>query len=339
MEINKNLLLDIFRIPAPSTGEYEIGRYIKRYLEDLGVPYEEDEMGNIFSFSGAKPLLSAHMDTVQDDADVSLSNFIRIVDNSIIDGLGVIGGDDKCGIYTILHLLTENVYDFNFVFSVEEEIGTNGSGFVTKTKEKELKECLYGIILDRKGSSDIICYNNDYGTIEFERELERVGEAFGFKSTTGVLSDADNFSECISCANLSSGYYQAHSKTEFVIIKHLENTIDFTRAILRDLNVKFDKPVKTVSRYIGRKNYSGGYPSYFDEGLEDYYEELYGGWAMDDDEEFGRELLKPAPTDNCNLCYSNKNLHYVPVLNDFYCETCLAEIENEVNGILIKETV
>jgi len=245
------LLMDIFHISAPSLEEKKMSYFIQDFLNKNKIKYTEDSYGNIFSIDKiGKPLLAAHMDTVQGTRDVILSDFIRLK-NDIISGIGVIGADDKNGIFIILELLKEMEDNFNFAFFVEEEIGLNGSSFFVKKHGKYLeKNILYGIVLDRKGSSDILCTSNNYGTFEFEIELETVGDDFGYISNVGILSDADNLSDYISCTNLSVGYYNAHTKYEYTIVSEIENTLNYVREILLNITSKFNKPSKTRYSYL-----------------------------------------------------------------------------------------
>ena len=80
--MNTKLLLELLRIPAPSYSEEVVAEFIKKKLDELKVPYKEDSMGNIFNTTHTnKPLLCAHIDTVQDSHDVELTEFINIKNN------------------------------------------------------------------------------------------------------------------------------------------------------------------------------------------------------------------------------------------------------------------
>lgn len=341
MEIDKKMLLEIFRIPSLSGEESRMATYIKQKLDSLGIEYEEDSKGNVFNFSGKKPFLNAHMDTVQDLDDFYLAGLISIKEDCILDGLGVIGGDDKCGIYIILRML-EKGHDINFAFTVSEEIGTIGSGFLASTKEKELKLCLYGLTLDRKGNSDIICYDNSYGTIEFENALKAVGNEFGYTPASGILSDADEFNKFMSCANLSVGYYRQHTKKEFVILRDLMNAELYVDKILEKVQMKFAIPepkIRNYSSYLSDGSYYG-YDPYDDfyygkketgtikdlkeQDEEDlYYREL-------EEELYYRELEKDFLDGSCMTCGENSELIYVKSLKGFYCPGCIIDIAEEL---------
>lgn len=257
--MNKKLLLDIFHISAQAGDEKNMQEFIIKFLELEKIPYSMDDMGNIYNITCLnRPLLNAHMDSVQDFIDGYLQNFTKIYGNQFLKGYGNIGADDKCGIYIILELLKTN--SFNFLFTVQEESGLVGSSYFIR--QNDISYIPYGLTFDRMGASDILCVNNDYGTPEFEKALEEIGKKFGYIPSTGLISDADNISDQISTCNLSVGYYNHHSKNEFVDIVELENALKFSQTILDNIDEKFEAPIKIMTRYTG---YEGYYES-------DYYE-------------------------------------------------------------------
>jgi len=240
----KKLLKEIFDIPAPSEGEAAMQLYIIRFLKKHKINYDIDKVGNIYNVDEYAPLLCAHLDTVQGVTDIEGIDSIKIR-KGILKGKGIIGGDDKCGIFIMLNLLMERPSDFNFLFTVEEEIGALGSSdFVGDWMEY----MPYALILDRRGKGDIICSENSYGTLEFEEELFKVGAPYGYKPSHGSFSDADSIAPYLCCANLSVGYYKPHTKNEYVIIKHLMNAYDYVWAILTHITNKYE-PADYYGRY------------------------------------------------------------------------------------------
>lgn len=332
MDIDKKLLLDIFTIPSMSGHEHLMAEFIKKRLSDLNIEFEEDSYGNIFKLEGEKPFLNAHMDTVQDIDDCFLVDHISIKEGTVLDGLGVIGGDDKCGIYIILRLL-EKGFDINFAFTVEEEIGTIGARHLVVKEEERLKECLYGLTLDRRGNGDIICYKNSYGTLEFESNLEEIGASFGYKATMGVLSDADEFRKTMSCANLSVGYYGAHTKKEYVILSDLANAEEFVIDILTNMKAKYEIPedIYSYGYGYGHKYYKNGYESYIDE-YDNYYNNYNDinknkekNGSLWEDEEIGEYY-----DISCCSCGSKSNVRFMETLRNYYCRSCLTDIGDEI---------
>ncbi len=250
------LLKEVFSIPSKSTNEEKMIAFVSKKLDKMNIEYTIDKLGNIYNINNKKlPLLCAHMDTVQTDIDVNLVDLINF-NNGMIVGEGVIGGDDKCGVYIILDLLKNN-HKVNFLFSVREEIGCDGAiEFITNN---DITGIPYGLILDRNGNSDIICYEDEYGTKEFEEVLLTIGKVFGFSKARGVLSDADVLSSDISCANISVGYYKAHTKDEYVILSDLQNTLNFIHHILNNVKETFSPPHKRFNFIDIKDEINGDY--------------------------------------------------------------------------------
>ena len=292
--MDKKLLLDIFRIPARTKHEDEMREFIKGFLSHLHIPFSVDARGNLYNITNDNsPLLSAHMDTVQDIDDALLTKFINIYDN-YLSGYGVIGGDDKCGIYIILELLKERK-DLNFVFSVEEECG--GNGIMTFVAGNDFSHIPYGIVLDRRGGNDIVCKKNDYGVKEFEDTLAEIGKLFGYKPAIGTFSDADYLNEQLSVANLSVGYYNPHMKSEFVKLNEVKNAMNFVWHIVKNVTAKFKTPPVT-RRY-------------------DYYND-YDDYDYKDDFK-------------CGICghFSWENT-YLETIKKYICDNCFSALYEEV---------
>jgi len=306
--MDKELLLNIFKIPSQTTEEEQMAFFIKEYLKEKNIDFIQDGAGNIYNISyPGKPLLSAHMDTVQDSIDAKLTGFIKIK-QGIIGGYGVIGGDDKCGIYIILELLKYE--KFNFLFTVEEESGGLGSSYFVK--QEELIDIPYGLVLDRKGNSDIICARNNYGVSELEEALLELGKTFSYSSASGTFSDADNLNSLLSCANLSVGYYNAHTKNEYVNIYDLEDATEFVSHIVKNLKQNFAIPIK--------RKYN-----MFDSRL------IYSKDKFDDDITSYEDLFC------CDLCGAQGGqMVYLNFLKAFSCEDCLTIIKEEVDEKFFK---
>jgi len=253
------------------------------------------------------------MDTVQDTTDTKLTDFIKIKDN-YLSGYGVIGGDDKCGIYIILEVLKDR--EMNFAFFVQEEIG--GRGSKDWVKDHKLDNVLYGIVLDRMGNSDILCSQNNYGTAMFETFLHEVGKDFGYSPGLGSFSDADNLNDRISCANLSCGYYNAHTKYEFVNLSDLENTYKYVNAVISHVNEKFEKPKQRS--WKGKRIY-GGYGYGYDYG-DDYW--------FDNKDKDDSSLGITVDDVECIVCKKQTSTIYITCINDFICKRCVVILKDEL---------
>lgn len=306
--MDEKLLLEIFHIPAMSKQEDDMARFIMAKLTELNVPFFlEEKSGTIYNLSNKnRPLLAAHTDTVQKNLDALLTKYIKIK-NGVLSGYGVIGGDDKCGIFIILELL-KKYPDLNFAFFPSEEIGCVGSREFVK-HVTDFSNVPYGLVLDRRSATDIICDKNSYGTKKFDETLETIGKDFGYKSVLGAVSDANTLREFISCANIGVAYNNPHTTKEYVIIEELQKAMDFVEAIITSVKEKFDKPVVA---YV----YKGGYNDY---GYDDYgvkkgKRKSYGYWSK------------------CDICKlsSNSTKNYIKSLKMYLCDSCTIKVFEEL---------
>jgi tripeptide aminopeptidase len=306
--IDKKLIEALFQIHSVSGQEEDMINFITNFLDHRGVKYEVDSLGNISGFNHQRaPLLCAHTDTVQGSHDADLVKLIKLRDN-IISGYGVVGGDDKCGIYIILKLL-EDKEKINFLLPVMEEVGARGSSsFVLKNKNL-FKSIPYCLVLDRRGRNDIISDKNDYCKKDFSFVLDSIGKEFGYRSNSGSFSDADVLSEVVACANLSVGYYNPHSKFEYVNTKDLESAMDFTHAIVKNVQDKFEVP---------GKNYRKSWIYDFD-GLEDDID-MYGKGLRED----------YAQCDSCGLLFDERRMVYLSTIASSLCRKCLTNLKQEI---------
>lgn len=263
----------IFKLVSCETQD-KTREYVKDILTKNDVSFYEDKTGNIYNIDKVGvPLLSAHMDTVMKPNDEVLASMVEPDDTKLIVTGGICGGDDKCGVYLILKILIEKKHNVNFIFSVNEEIGCLGIKAFFKNKENEEKvktNSLYCLVLDRNGHSDIICERNDYGTLEFEKALHEVSKRYGmlFEPKMGLFSDADHISNYISTANLSVGYYNAHTANEYIDIDAMEFSGTFVELILSNVKTKFEPCEKSYKNWYNYGSY-GYYRNYYPE--EDWW--------------------------------------------------------------------
>lgn len=283
----KNLLLDLFHIYAPSKGEKELLDFIVSILSKNNIPYQQDDNGNIYCLNHMnEPLLSAHTDcvgTAESGAYVNLIDLYPYENDEILKGIGNIGGDDKCGVFLILLYLLSGK-PINAVFSVEEEIGGfNGiTHLLNVIKDNEVfKSIPYCLVLDRKNPGDIICNKNSYGSKDFEAALYKIGKDYGYEPVLGGSSDANKIKDYMNCCNLSVSYYNPHSSTEFVSMNDLYNTWLYVQDIIKNLprDIPLEKTVYTPSPstttynqkttcYGGKYGCRNGYNGKYD---DDYY--------------------------------------------------------------------
>jgi len=226
----------------PSGKLKEIKSVLKTYLKGHNITY--DNIGNMYigDFSKEKPCIVAHLDSVHQSTGKLYSN------KGMIFSSNGIGGDDKCGIVACLEVLKQ--CDVNILFTVNEEIGGIGANNIDKDK---LKNVMYFIEADRRGSRDLITnlvyYLDKSVSQDFLDVLNPYISAFGFMETSGCYTDLTDILPAVKkCGfNLSAGYYNPHTKKEYVILSELENTINFIVSICTNIRKTFDLPEYTLS--------------------------------------------------------------------------------------------
>ena len=234
----------------------ELKRYLAKKLRRSGRPTEVRD-GYIYSQGSIPILLTAHLDTVHDETPKEI-----IYKSGKVSSPQGIGGDDRCGVYMILQLIQQ--YDCHVLFCEDEEIGGIGSD---KFAESETCKSLYDSInyvieLDRKGKNDAVYYS--CANTKFEDFIE---EKF-FKYAWGSFSDICNICPEIGIAgvNLSCGYYNAHTKMEYVVLSEMEKAIKEVGKLIDrttdDNKYEYIKKVYSTQYLYGRYN---GYDD------DDYY--------------------------------------------------------------------
>lgn len=186
-KVTVKTLFDLYKIHSPSFREEDLSEYVELWLKKIGITdYNVDGTGMIWRIKEGQPLLSSHLDQVGTDPVTELV----VVDTYKVMGDKNIGADDKNGVWLTLKCL-EKYPDLSFIFSTGEECGSWDLNRAIGLKEIQLNMTPYALVLDRRGSSDIIGDANFYCCKDLMRELERVGSEFKYVSEQGLWSDAD----------------------------------------------------------------------------------------------------------------------------------------------------
>ena len=225
----------------------------------------------VYSTGNIPVLLIAHVDTVHAKPPEKLF-YDR--GQGILWSPEGLGADDRAGVIGILRLLNQG-YAPHVLFTDGEECGATGA----KEAVRSLADpgVLYAIELDRRHAKDAVFYdcNNpvftDYVT------------SFGFKEASGSFSDISVICPKWRMAgvNVSCGYYNEHTRAEFLNTIELNATVTAVAQMLRALpNKRFryyskyaapttDKTVKVVhtstphmvvySKYYNNRYYASGY--------------------------------------------------------------------------------
>lgn len=189
----------------------------KKLQEHLKTHYHGVTSGDGWLFAqGTFPVcLVAHMDTVHKEAPKQF-----VYEKGKLSSPQGIGGDDRCGIYMILNIIKR--HNCSVLFLEDEENGCVGAEkFINHPISDELK-FNYMIELDRRGKDDAIFYECD--NPEFEEFITKDGD---WVTDFGSFSDICTIAPEIGCAavNLSCGYYNAHTTSEYVVLSEMENCI------------------------------------------------------------------------------------------------------------------
>jgi hypothetical protein len=211
--------------------------------------------GYVYAQGTFPVLLVAHLDTVHKKLpNMILYDFV----NDAYSSPNGIGGDDRCGVYMIFEVIKK--FNCSVLFCEDEEIGGIGAHkFIETDLAKELK-FNYAIEFDRKGSHDAVFYDCDNPDFE-----DFITEEF-YDTAYGSYSDISTLAPFLKCAavNLSCGYHNAHTESEYVVAKEMDASIEAACKILKRTTEE-DK-----FEYIEAKHSYGGYYSGYYYGKQKY---------------------------------------------------------------------
>lgn len=203
----------------------------KTYADKISY-YVED--GFVLISGDAPALLVAHLDTVHKET----VREICISDNgSLIMSPQGIGGDDRCGVFSLMEIYKESPQKPWLLFTCDEETGGNGalafcSAYAKGFLSPALTQIKMIIELDRKGQDDAVFYDCD------NKEFEDYITSKGFQTNFGSFSDISYIAPDLGVAavNLSCGYYNAHTLHEYINIEHMNSTITKVLDIISEVN-------------------------------------------------------------------------------------------------------
>ena len=320
--LEKRLTMENFRSILKMT-QKELHFYLMGQLESMY--YEKDIYRVDGSFIYAKGdipvLLLAHMDTVHHVAPTEETIF-HDKQKGVLWCPDGIGGDDRCGIFSILDILRQG-FRPHVLFCWDEEIGTVGSSFFSLNVENyfgtpvqdALSEINFAVQLDRKGFSEAVYYDLDSPI------LEGYINSFGCETQIGSYTDI-----CEVCpefrfagVNLSAGYMNEHTSVERIYIRELYSTQSKVIEILKDQDSSpqfFDYKSIYPNYGYGPTEEDGGY---WDASYDDYYTRDNSGgkrytfddgvWNKVDDYDDDETILsdawgriKTADDEECQFC-------------------------------------
>lgn len=205
---------------------------LKTYLhEQLSTYYTDITSADGFLYcAGTAPiLLTAHLDTVHEDP-VKTIRYSR----GYLSSPQGIGGDDRAGVFAILHALPDMEHLPHLLFCEDEETGCIGSRKFTKSGIKPDIRHIVG--LDRKGNNDAVFY--DCGNAEYK---DYILALTGFQEAQGSFTDICELSPYLDIAsvNLSVGYYDQHTPKERINLREMVYTSSLLPLLVAD---SFNQP-------------------------------------------------------------------------------------------------
>lgn len=203
----------------------ELKEFLYEYLKKKDMnPLSKD--GFLYAEGDIPIMLVAHMDTVALEPPTNLCYSQEL--DLIYNRDGILGGDDRCGVYAIMKLLEK--YRPFILFTENEEIGGEGAYQAVELLDKP--DVKYIVEFDRNGVNDCVFYN--CGNKKFKKYIEK----FGFITEIGSFSDISILGPewDIATVNLSCGYFDEHTKNEYVFFSILENLIKTAEIMISQID-------------------------------------------------------------------------------------------------------
>jgi tripeptide aminopeptidase len=239
------LLARIMSTQSVSRHTKVMSQLIVELATEMGAAAHIDAAGNVYATKGLAthyPCLVAHTDTVHDIIPVGNFSIHRSPDGLLFawDSLHArqtgIGGDDKVGIYIALSIMDE-LPACKCAFFRDEEIGCLGAGLANL---EFFEDCAFAIEADRRGYGDVIRHagSTELHGDEFANALKPYLKEYGYANAFGMMTDVQRLKEkglTIAAANFSCGYYEPHTRYEYIDKAQMEQTRAMLLAICQEL--------------------------------------------------------------------------------------------------------
>jgi di/tripeptidase len=269
MERNYQLLKDVLSVPSKTYKEEQMVQFLIDWLTENNINHTVDEHLNVYATKQTGelpedfmfPCVVSHTDTVHN------LDSINVVEEQLKNAQGEIklslkaynndgnptgiGGDDKCGVYACLELLKE-LPNLKAAFFVSEETGCHGSrkanksfftnvGYAIQFDAPEnwmiTERCWGTTLFDRK--SDFFTHCDNVLKESFPSKMKYFSHPY-----TDVYALKESFD--FSCINISIGYYDYHTKNEYVVVDDVYNGIEVGKKMIENLgNQKYRFKLET----------------------------------------------------------------------------------------------
>lgn len=237
----------ILGIPTKYGDETRMTAFLDDYFQQKGYEHFVDTYGNVYATKGNAeyvPCVIAHIDTVHNIDEMVINQEENMLYATNADGKDIgIGGDDKNGVFIALRLF-EEFDNLKVAFFVSEEIGCIGS---KHSDDEFFKNVGYVIQFDAPEDYMITHYcdgtkifdeNGEFYTIAGPIIHNYFGDAMRlFKhpyTDVSIMKRKYDFS----CINLSCGYYNMHSKFEYVLTDIVESSVNLGLDLIKELGEK-----------------------------------------------------------------------------------------------------
>lgn len=263
MITNLEFLKKLLSVPSKTYNEELMVNFIKNWLTENNIDFFVDEYNNIyaektdqktFSEDFYFPCVVAHTDTVHSIDSINVKEeYLKNAQGELKLSLKAyndegnptgIGGDDKCGIFACLTLL-EKLPNLKAAFFVSEETGCHGSkkankdffknvGYIIEFDAPEnwmVSEICAGVRLFDRDSDfytkcdEVLCSNMDLS--KFRYMSHPYTDVYALRKLFDV-----------SCINFSIGYYQYHTREEYIVLEDLSNGIKIGEEMINNLGCK-----------------------------------------------------------------------------------------------------
>lgn len=256
MERDFELLKKVLSVPSKTYREDLMIDFITTWLEKNNVPFYVDEFYNIYATKQTDkdieyfPCVVSHTDTVHNIDSINVvEEMLPNAQNEIKLSLKAynndgnptgIGGDDKCGIFGCLELLKE-LPNLKAAFFVAEETGCKGSfnsdpsffenvGYAIQFDAPEnnmISEFLMGKPMFKR-DSDFFTIGSELLTEHFPKDTKYHKHPY-----TDIYPLNQKFG--LSCFNISIGYYNYHTRNEYVVVEDTYNGIKVGKLMIEKL--------------------------------------------------------------------------------------------------------
>lgn len=230
----------VLRLP-----QMELKAALSKELTDRGYENIQSQDGFLYAPGTVPVLMVAHMDRIH---TYDVDSLCRSSDGVFMSPQGI-GGDDRCGVYALLQVAKN--FRVHLLFTEDEEKGCIGAKKFIKAGIIPIVN--YIIEVDRKGVDDAVFYQCD------NPDFTKFIVDHGFKEEYGSCSDISDIAPFLGVAavNLSSGYYNPHQISEYIVLEDLAKTISRIMTILKDDVLTKYKYIKKAYSYY-KDDYFGG---------------------------------------------------------------------------------